>query len=48
MQAPVGGATVLRMVLGVVLAVLSVLSLAGGALLLLLWQQDRSSGVLST
>jgi hypothetical protein len=48
MQAPVGGATVLRMVLGVVLAVLSVLSLAGGVLLLLLWQQDRSSGVLST
>jgi hypothetical protein len=48
MRAPVSGPTVLRMVIGVLLAVLSVLSLAGGVLLLLLWQQDRSSGVLST
>jgi hypothetical protein len=48
MRAPIGGASVLRMVLGVLLGVLSVLSLAAGLLLLLLWQQDRSSGVLST
>jgi hypothetical protein len=48
MNPPLTGTTVLRMVLGVLLGVLSVLSLAGGVLLLLLWQQDRSSGVLST
>jgi hypothetical protein len=48
MSAPLAGPTVLRMVLGVLLGVLSVLSLAGGVLLLLLWQQDRSAGVLST
>jgi hypothetical protein len=48
MRAPLPGPTVLRMVCGVGMAMLAVLSLAGGVLLLLLWQQDRSSGVLTT
>ena len=45
---PLPGATVMRMVAGVGMGVLVALSLAAGVLLLLLWQQDRSSGVLST
>ena len=45
---PLPGATVMRMVAGVGMGMLVALSLAAGVLLLLLWQQDRSSGVLST
>jgi hypothetical protein len=45
---PLPGARILRMVVGVGMGVLAVLSLAAGVLLLLLWQQDRGSGVLST
>jgi hypothetical protein len=45
---PVPGAPLLRIALASCLAVLCVVTLAGGVLLLLLWQQDQGSTILGT
>jgi hypothetical protein len=47
-QAPLPGPRVLRAVMTTLLAVLCLLTVAGAVLMLLLWQQDRDSGVLSS
>ena len=44
---PLPGVAPLRNVLALALAVLAVLTLTGGVLMLLLWRQERSSGVLT-
>ncbi|MEO6653484.1 MAG: hypothetical protein ABIP17_12595 [Ilumatobacteraceae bacterium] len=47
-DAPYPGPNVLRLVLSVVLSALCLLTVGGAILLLLLWQQDRASGVLTS
>ena len=47
-RAPFEGASVLRMAMAVLLSVLCLLTIGGAILVLLLWQQDRASGVLSS
>lgn len=46
--APYPGAAVIRLVLSVLFAVLCLLTVGGAILLLLLWQQDRSAGILTS
>jgi hypothetical protein len=45
---PLPGAAELRITIGVMLGLLSLLSVGGAILLLLVWQQSRASGVLTT
>ena len=45
---PYPGANVMRLAMAVLMSVLWILTIAGAVLLLLLWQQDRASGVLSS
>jgi len=45
---PYAGASALRMILAVLTSALWLLTIAGAILILLLWQQDRTSGVLSS
>lgn len=45
---PFAGTSVLRIILSVLLAVLCLITIAGAILMLLLWQQDRDTGVLTT
>jgi hypothetical protein len=45
---PIPGAQMLRVTLGLLMATMCLLSVGGAVLLLLLWQQGRSSGVLTT
>ncbi len=45
---PYPGPNVLRLVIAVLTSVLWILTISGAILVLLLWQQDRASGVLST
>lgn len=47
-RAPFPGARILRLGLAGVLFVLSLVTVAGAVLILLLWQQDRDAGVLTT
>lgn len=47
-EPPYPGARVLRLALGGMLFALSLLTLGGAVLMLLLWQQDRDAGVLTT
>lgn len=47
-QEPYPGASILRLVMSVLLTGLCLLTVGGAILLLLLWQQDRAAGVLST
>src|SRR6187397_878743 len=47
-QAPYPGASILRLVMACMLSLLCLLTIAGAVLMLLLWQQNRSSGVLTT
>lgn len=47
-QAPLPGTSVLRTILAAMLSLLCLLTVGGAILLLLLWQQERDSGVLST
>jgi hypothetical protein len=44
---PIAGASFLRVVVSLLLGVLAVFTLGGGVLILLLWQEERASGVLS-
>lgn len=45
---PYEGTSVLRIVMSVLLAALCLITIGGAILMLLLWQQDRDAGVLST
>jgi hypothetical protein len=47
-QEPYPGASILRLVMASMLSLLCLLTIAGSVLMLLLWQQNRSSGVLTT
>lgn len=47
-RAPLPGPTVLRGALSMILAVLALTTIGGAILVLLLWQQDREAGVLSS
>jgi hypothetical protein len=47
-QKPFAEGSKLRLVLAVMLSVMALLTIGGAVLVLLLWQQDRSSGVLTT
>ena len=47
-QAPYPGASIMRLVMATMLSLLCLLTIAGSVLMLLLWQQNRSSGVLTT
>ncbi len=47
-QAPLAGTSVLRTILTSMLSLLCLLTVGGAILLLLLWQQERDTGVLST
>lgn len=47
-EAPIEGCSVLRFIMATLLTVLCLLTVGGAILLLLLWQQDRSSGVLTS
>ncbi|HZB40037.1 MAG TPA: hypothetical protein VE487_03680, partial [Ilumatobacter sp.] len=47
-QAPYPGTSILRLVMASMLSLLCLLTIAGSVLMLLLWQQNRSSGVLTT
>ena len=47
-QAPYPGASILRLVMATMMSMLCLLTVAGSVLMLLLWQQDRNSGVLTT
>jgi hypothetical protein len=42
------GTNIVRLIMATLMSVLSLLTVGGAVLLLLLWQQDRASGVLST
>ena len=46
--APLPGTSVLRLVMAVLLSALCLLTVGGAILVLLLWQQDRASGVLTS
>jgi len=45
---PIEGSSALRMAMAVLLSVLCLLTIGGAILVLLLWQQDRASGVLTS
>lgn len=45
---PVPGSSIMRTLVTIGLSALALLTLAGGILLLLMWQQERSSGLLTT
>ena len=47
-RAPIEGSNILRIVMTLLLAVLCLVTVGGAILLLLLWQQDREAGVLTT
>jgi hypothetical protein len=47
-RAPYPGVSILRLVMALMLSLLCLLTIAGSVLMLLLWQQSRSSGVLTT
>ena len=47
-RAPLEGPQILRRAMAVLLAVLCLVTIAGAILMLLLWQQDREAGVLSS
>jgi hypothetical protein len=47
-RAPYPGTKIMRLVMTLMLSSLCLLTIAGSVLMLLLWQQDRSSGVLTT
>jgi hypothetical protein len=47
-QAPFEGTNVLRVLMTLLLAALCLITVAGAILMLLLWQQDREAGVLTT
>lgn len=47
-QAPYPGTSILRLVMASMMSLLCLLTIGGAVLMLLLWQQDRSSGVLTT
>lgn len=47
-ETPLSGASVIRFVMSVLLSALCLLTVGGAILVLLLWQQDRASGVLTS
>jgi hypothetical protein len=47
-QQPYPGTSIMRLVMASMMSLLCLLTIAGAVLMLLLWQQDRSSGVLTT
>jgi len=47
-QEPYPGASIMRLVMTSMMSLLCLLTIAGSVLMLLLWQQNRSSGVLTT
>ena len=47
-EEPIGEGSTLRMAIAIMLSVLCLLTVGGAVLVLLLWQQDRASGVLTT
>ena len=47
-EAPIAAVSILRLVMAVMLTALCLLTVGGAILILLLWQQDRASGVLTS
>ena len=47
-RAPLAGSRILRLAIAILMSVLWILTIGGAILMLLLWQQDRASGVLSS